>query len=71
MVTFQHALNALGQVVAYTHRGTGQQAAAATDLGDHLGFRIGEVKAELTNAPRGGGRFLKCNPVRPEAPELV
>lgn len=33
------------------------QAAAATDLGDHLSFRIGEVKAELTNAPRGGGRF--------------
>lgn len=33
------------------------QAAAATDLGDYLSFRIGEVKAELTNAPRGGGRF--------------
>ena len=33
------------------------QAAAATDLGDHLSFRIGELKAELTNAPQGGGRF--------------
>jgi hypothetical protein len=33
------------------------QAAADTDLGDYLRFRIGELKAELTNAPKGGGRF--------------
>jgi hypothetical protein len=33
------------------------QAAADTDLGDYLVFRIGELKAELTNAPKGGGRF--------------
>lgn len=33
------------------------QEAADTDLGDFLTFRIGEPKAELTNAPKGGGRF--------------
>jgi hypothetical protein len=33
------------------------QTAAATDLGDFLTYRIGELKAELTNAPEGGGRF--------------
>jgi hypothetical protein len=33
------------------------QDAAATDAGDFLTFRIGELKAELTNAPKGGGRF--------------
>lgn len=33
------------------------QEAAGIDLGDYLGFRIGELKSELTNAPEGGGRF--------------
>jgi hypothetical protein len=33
------------------------QAAADLDLGDYLTFRIGELKAEFTNAPGGGGRF--------------
>lgn len=33
------------------------QAAAEIELGDFLTFRIGEPKAELTNAPKGGGRF--------------
>ena len=33
------------------------QAAADQNLGDFLTFRIGEMKAELTNAPKGGGRF--------------
>lgn len=33
------------------------QEAAATDLGDYLSYRVGELKSELTNAPRGGGRF--------------
>jgi hypothetical protein len=33
------------------------QEAADTDLGDYLTFRIGEPTAELTNAPKGGGRF--------------
>jgi hypothetical protein len=33
------------------------QVAAAIDSGDFLTFRIGELKAELTNAPKGGGRF--------------
>lgn len=33
------------------------QEAADTDLGDYLTFRIGEPKKELTNAPKGGGRF--------------
>lgn len=33
------------------------QDAAAIELGDFLTFRIGEFKAELTNAPKGGGRF--------------
>ncbi|MBX9622647.1 MAG: nucleotidyl transferase AbiEii/AbiGii toxin family protein [Gemmataceae bacterium] len=37
------------------------QAAAETDLGDFLTFRIGEMKRELTNAPKGGGRFpVEC-----------
>lgn len=37
------------------------QAAADTDLGDFLTFRIGELKSELTNAPKGGGRFpVEC-----------
>lgn len=33
------------------------QDAVDCDLGDHLGFRIGEPKKELTNAPGGGARF--------------
>jgi hypothetical protein len=33
------------------------QAAADIDLGDHLVFRIGAPKKELTNAPKGGGRY--------------
>lgn len=33
------------------------QAAAEVDLGDHLAYRIGEPRMELTNAPRGGGRY--------------
>lgn len=33
------------------------QAAAALDLGDFLIFRIGAMKAELAQAPGGGGRF--------------
>lgn len=33
------------------------QTAADRDLGDFFQFRIGRLKAELTNAPRGGGRF--------------
>jgi hypothetical protein len=33
------------------------QDAAAHDAGDHLQFRIGEPKKELTNAPGGGSRF--------------
>jgi hypothetical protein len=33
------------------------QAAAEADLGDYLTYRIGEPKAELTNAPQGGGRY--------------
>lgn len=33
------------------------QAAADRDLGDHLTFRVGRMKNELTNAPQGGGRF--------------
>lgn len=33
------------------------QAAADAELGDFLTFRIGEPKRELTNAPKGGGRF--------------
>jgi hypothetical protein len=33
------------------------QAAADIDLGNHVTFRIGELKSELTNAPEGGGRF--------------
>lgn len=33
------------------------QAAADIELGDYFTFRIGEPKAELTNAPKGGGRF--------------
>lgn len=33
------------------------QATADVDLGDHLTYRIGELKAELTNAPQGGGRY--------------
>lgn len=33
------------------------QAAASLDLGDFLQFRICEMKAELTQAPGGGGRF--------------
>jgi hypothetical protein len=37
------------------------QAAADTDLGEFLTFRIGELKSELTNAPKGGGRFpVEC-----------
>lgn len=33
------------------------QEAVDVDLGDFLTYRIGEPKQELTNAPRGGGRF--------------
>jgi hypothetical protein len=33
------------------------QAAADLDLGDFLGYRIGEMKLELVQAPGGGGRF--------------
>jgi Nucleotidyl transferase AbiEii toxin, Type IV TA system len=33
------------------------QEAVGRDLGDHLTYRIGEPKKELTNAPKGGGRF--------------
>lgn len=49
-------------VTLVSGRATGEfrdrlQTAADADLGDHLSFRIGELKAELTNAPQGGGRF--------------
>jgi hypothetical protein len=33
------------------------QAAADIDAGDHLSYRIGEPRRELTNAPRGGARY--------------
>jgi Nucleotidyl transferase AbiEii toxin, Type IV TA system len=33
------------------------QAAVDVDLGDHLTFRVGTPKKELTNAPKGGGRY--------------
>ncbi len=33
------------------------QEAVAIDLGDHLTYRIGEPKQELTNAPKGGARY--------------
>ncbi len=33
------------------------QEAADYDLGDYLSYRIGEPKAELTNAPGGGARY--------------
>jgi hypothetical protein len=33
------------------------QEAVDVDLGDFFTYRIGEPKAELTNTPRGGGRF--------------
>jgi hypothetical protein len=33
------------------------QVAADTDLGDYLTYRIGKLRAELTNAPKGGGRY--------------
>lgn len=33
------------------------QAAVDVDLGDYLSFRIGTPKKELTNAPKGGGRY--------------
>jgi len=33
------------------------QAAADNDLGDSVIFRVGELKFELANAPKGGGRF--------------
>ena len=33
------------------------QTAASIDLGDFLTYRIGELKSELTQAPKGGGRF--------------
>ncbi len=33
------------------------QEAVDVDLGDFLTYRIGEPKQELTNAPKGGGRF--------------
>lgn len=33
------------------------QAAVDVDLGDYLTFRVGTPKKELTNAPKGGGRF--------------
>jgi hypothetical protein len=33
------------------------QEAVDVDLGDHLAYRIGEPRNELTNAPRGGARY--------------
>ena len=33
------------------------QAAAEIDLGDFLTFYIGELKSEIANAPKGGGRL--------------
>jgi hypothetical protein len=33
------------------------QSAVDVDLGDYLTFRIGVPKKELTNAPKGGGRY--------------
>jgi Nucleotidyl transferase AbiEii toxin, Type IV TA system len=33
------------------------QEAVDADLGDHLTYRIGEPKQELTNAPKGGARY--------------
>jgi hypothetical protein len=33
------------------------QTAVDADLGDYLTFRIGAPKKELTNAPKGGGRY--------------
>ena len=33
------------------------QAAAEADLGDNLTYRIGEPRAEVANAPQGGGRY--------------
>jgi hypothetical protein len=33
------------------------QAAAELDLGDFLTFYIGELKSEIANAPKGGGRL--------------
>jgi hypothetical protein len=33
------------------------QTAVDADLGDYLSFRIGAPKKELTNAPKGGGRY--------------
>lgn len=33
------------------------QTAAEIDLRDHISFRIGELKSELTQANKGGGRF--------------
>ena len=33
------------------------QTSVDVDLGDHLTFRVGAPKKELTNAPKGGGRF--------------
>jgi hypothetical protein len=33
------------------------QAASDVDLGDYLAYRIARLKRELTNAPKGGGRF--------------
>ncbi len=38
------------------------QDAAAVDLGDHLTYRIGEPKHELTNAPKGGARY-RCEAI--------
>lgn len=33
------------------------QAASDRDLGDYLVYRIGEPKAQIANAPKGGGRY--------------
>ena len=33
------------------------QKAVDVDLGDYLAYRIGDPKAELTNAPNGGARY--------------
>lgn len=33
------------------------QAASDRDLGDYLVYRIGEPRAEIANAPEGGGRY--------------
>jgi hypothetical protein len=43
------------------------QAAAEVELGDYLTYRIGEPRAELTNAPRGvaATRAKRCSSEKP------